>query len=57
MQELYAHLPHQRQLDAETKDEVKRLLELKVNKRLWRDHETGKVVTLKDILIPSRGPI
>ena len=33
-------------------DEVKHLLELKVNKKLLRDHvsnKTGKIVTLKDI--------
>ena len=52
MQELYAHLPHQRQLSGETVEEVKHLLELKVNKKLLRDHvanKTGQIVTLKDI--------
>ena len=52
MQELYAHLPHQRQLSGENVEEVKHLLELKVNKKLLRDHvanKTGQIVTLKDI--------
>ena len=48
----YIETPVQRQLSVETVEEVQHLLELKVNKKLLRDHvanKTGQVVTLKDI--------
>ena len=46
------HMPKQRRLDSETKDEAVKLLELRANKKLFRNHlmnTTGKTVTLKDL--------
>ncbi len=45
-------MPKQRQLDADTKSEVGKLLQLKANKQLVQAHcikLTGKAVTLKDV--------
>lgn len=45
-------MPKQRQLDADTKSEVGKVLQLRANKQLVQAHcvkLTGKAVTLKDI--------
>ena len=52
LQDIYDHLPHQRKLDTDEKENVKGLLKLKVNKKLLQQYIsecTQKVVTLKDI--------
>ena len=51
-QDIYQHLPQQRRLDDEDKQEVRELLNLKINKKLLQQHISEskvKVVTLRDI--------
>ena len=51
-QDIYDHLPRQRQLNQSEKKNAQELIKLKVNKKLLQQHlseTTGKVVTLKDI--------
>ena len=50
-QDIYQHLPQQRRLDDEDKQEVRELLNLKVNKKHLQNisESKGKVVTLRDI--------
>ncbi|CAB3983003.1 zinc finger SWIM domain-containing 3-like [Paramuricea clavata] len=48
----FEHLPTQRRVEGETKEDVKRMLEMKANKKLIQQHilhSTGKSMTLKDI--------
>ena len=48
----YEHLPRQRKLDTDTKNEVKNMLKLKANKKMVQYELTqnlGKIVTMKDI--------
>ena len=52
LQEIYDHLPCQRQLNDTERQEAKELLHMKVNKKLLHQdlsEKTGKVVILKDI--------
>lgn len=49
---IFDHLPRQRRLTEDEKQEVEGLLKMKVNKKLLQQHmsdTTGKVVTLKDV--------
>ena len=48
-QDIYDHLPRQRQLNQSEKKNAQELIKLKVNKKLPLSETTGKVVTLKDI--------
>ena len=46
------HLPRQRQLNVDEKNEMTHMLSVKANKKLIQQHMmrfTGKVITLKDI--------
>ena len=52
MQVAFDHLPHQRKLDSQQKEEIKELLRLKANKKLLQNHlqnSLGRVVLLKDL--------
>ena len=52
MQVLFKHLPRQRSLSEKDKENTKKLLELRANKKLIRQQLTqvsGKIVLLKDI--------
>lgn len=49
---LYEHLPQQRKLPEEVKNNAKKLLGLKANKHLVRqelEEKTGQIITLKDL--------
>ena len=51
-QELFRHLPQQRQLSAATKAKVASLLQMDANKKLAQQQisqESGKIVLLKDL--------
>ena len=51
-QDIYDHLPRQRQLDENERKEAEEYLKMKVDKKLLQQHlsgKSGKVVTLKDI--------
>lgn len=51
-EQLYKHLPRQKRLNAEEKEEIDNLLQLKCDKKLVKDYisdKTGKIVILKDI--------
>ena len=51
-QDIYDHIPRQRQLDEHERIEAENYLRLKVDKKLLQQHlsdQTGKVVTLKDV--------
>ncbi|KAG8180949.1 hypothetical protein JTE90_024698 [Oedothorax gibbosus] len=50
--ELFRHLPQQRKLPPEVREQAKVLLDLDVNKKLLQQklqRDTGKIVTLKDL--------
>ena len=52
LQELFRHLPRQRQLSAATKAKVASLLQMDANKKLVQQQisqESGKIVLLKDL--------
>ena len=52
LQEVFHHMPKQRRLDSEAKQEAVKLLALRANKKLVQNHLmslTSKTVTLKDI--------
>lgn len=52
LQELFRHLPQQRQLSAATKEKVASLLQMDANKKLVQQQisqESGKIVLLKDL--------
>ena len=52
LQELFRHLPQQRQLSAATKEKAANLLQMDANKKLVQQQvsqESGKVVLLKDL--------
>ena len=49
---MFKHMPKQRRLDSETKEEAVQLLKLRANKKLLHSHlsqMTGKSITMKDI--------
>ncbi|KAG8176002.1 hypothetical protein JTE90_006999 [Oedothorax gibbosus] len=51
-EELFRHLPQQRKLPPEVREQAKVLLDLDVNKKLLQQklqRDTGKIVTLKDL--------
>nr|XP_047141034.1 protein FAR-RED IMPAIRED RESPONSE 1-like [Hydra vulgaris] len=51
-EESFMHLPHQRHLDRDEKDEINHMLAVKANKKLIQQHmmkSTRKVITLKDV--------
>ena len=51
-EEVFCHMPKQRRLDSEAKEEAVKLLTLRANKKLVQNHLmslTSKTVTLKDI--------